>query len=64
MHALMIIYCDSCGKTFTPGNRKSGVPNGIGFVLEDGRQVNMCADCLMDMDKVTEMCDKLDSDEE
>lgn len=58
MKSLMIITCDGCGNTFTPGNRKSGIPNGVGFILDNGQQVNVCADCMMNEDKVKEICDK------
>lgn len=47
MKALCIITCDKCGTTFVPGNRKSGVPNGLGFMSESGKLINVCADCIM-----------------
>ena len=40
------IKCDGCGKEIVPGNRPDGVPNGVGFVLADGKVVNYCAECL------------------
>lgn len=42
----MKIKCDECGKVFQPGNT-NGLPNGVGFVLEDGTVYNVCAECLM-----------------
>lgn len=39
--------CVECGKEFEPGNRPDGLPNGIGFELEDGTILNYCADCLI-----------------
>lgn len=39
--------CDKCGKNFKRGNRPDGIPNGIGFQLQDGRVINVCADCVM-----------------
>ena len=38
--------CDRCGKVFTPGNRPDGVPNGVGFMLRNGKQITVCADCV------------------
>lgn len=39
--------CRHCGKHFLYGNRPDGLPNGLGFVLKDGRTLNMCAECIM-----------------
>lgn len=39
------ITCYFCGKTFKPGNRFDGTPNGIGLVLENG-VLNACHDCI------------------
>lgn len=41
--------CDSCGKNFEAGNRADGIPNGFGFVLENGKMVNVCADCIIEV---------------
>lgn len=38
--------CDRCGKVFTPGNRPDGVPNGVGVMLRNGKQITVCADCV------------------
>ena len=43
----MEITCMVCGKTFLPGNDKQGIPNGVGFMLEDGTVLNMCSECIM-----------------
>lgn len=40
------IVCDECGKSFTPGNDKNGIPNGVGFQLTDGTVLNVCRDCI------------------
>lgn len=42
---LMPIKCDSCGKVFFPGE-KDGLPNGVGFQLEDGTTYNVCRECI------------------
>ena len=39
--------CDHCGKEFESGNREDGLPNGVGFVTDDGRHITLCSDCLM-----------------
>ena len=38
--------CDICGKEFEAGNRPDGIPNGVGFVLGDGRIITACSDCV------------------
>lgn len=43
------IRCCDCGRYFEPGNREDGIPNGIGFVLEDGTVMNVCSDCILDV---------------
>lgn len=44
----MKIKCDKCGKKFQPGNRPGGLPNGVGFQLENGTIINVCSDCICD----------------
>lgn len=39
------IKCNLCGKTFLPGNKPDGMPNGVGLV-KNGRTVNVCYDCI------------------
>ena len=43
------IRCNKCGKEFEVGNRPNGLPNGVGFQLEDGSVYAFCADCLIEM---------------
>lgn len=43
----MKIKCDNCGKEFEPGNRPDGIPNGIGYQLQDGTIYNICTDCII-----------------
>ena len=38
--------CNKCAMEFLFGNRPDGLPNGVGFQLEDGRMINICAECL------------------
>lgn len=45
--------CSKCGKRIKFGNT-NGLPNGVGFVLDDGRTVNLCQDCIC---KLGEMSD-------
>ena len=40
--------CDKCGKEFDTGHRPDGLPNGVGFVLQDGTQITYCAECLIE----------------
>jgi len=45
--------CDRCGKR-KPIKRTDGIPAMIGFVLKDGRTVNMCAECLEHLGELDE----------
>ena len=42
--------CDKCGKEFKAGNRPDGLPNGLDFILQNGKRLTMCADCIMKAD--------------
>ena len=39
------MICKNCGKVFAFGNRPDGIPNGVGFQLQNGKMINLCADC-------------------
>lgn len=41
------MICDTCGRPIIPGNRPDGIPGGVSFILQDGTQVNYCADCVI-----------------
>ena len=45
----MIIHkCFECGKFFTYGTRKDGLPNGIVFVKKDSDEIYpVCTDCMI-----------------
>ena len=45
------IKCDECGKEFEVGSRPDGLPNGVGFQLEDGTIWNVCAECIVKIGK-------------
>lgn len=42
----MRIKCEMCGKEIIPGNDENGLPNGVGFELEDGIILTVCSDCI------------------
>lgn len=44
--------CDKCKKEFKAGNRADGLPNGVGFEMEDGTVITLCAECLMELGKL------------
>ena len=52
------IKCDKCGAVFISGQRADGLPNGIGFALQDGTVVNMCANCMIQLGKLREAGDE------
>ena len=39
--------CQSCGREFEAGNRPDGLPNGVGFQLEDGSVISCCTECII-----------------
>lgn len=43
--------CDNCGKHFDAGIRPDGLPNGVGFVTDNGT-ITLCTDCLMTIDEM------------
>ncbi len=49
-----MIKCDKCNNTFVAGNRADGTPNGVGFQLQDGRILNICADCIDELGRLRE----------
>ena len=44
--------CSKCKKEFMAGNRPDGLPNGVGFEMEDGLVINLCANCIMELGKL------------
>ena len=44
-----MIKCETCGKEIVPGNDENGLPNGVGFELEDGSLLNVCSDCIAEV---------------
>jgi len=44
--------CSICGKTFVQGNT-NGMPNGLGYLLDDGTLINMCQDCIIAVGEMT-----------
>lgn len=49
----MTIICDECGKKTHPGET-NGLPNIIGFELQDGKIINICQECLIKMGEKSE----------
>lgn len=48
------IRCMRCGRVIAPGNRPDGLPNGVGFEIEHGIVINICAECLIEEGKKRE----------
>ena len=44
--------CHVCGKKFLPGTQPDGLPNGVGMIMENGKTLNFCTEC------VKQLCDK------
>ena len=44
------IKCNKCGKYISQTLvRGDGLPNGVGFELEDGKAITLCAECIQDL---------------
>lgn len=41
--------CSKCKKEFMAGNRPDGLPNGVGFEMEDGIVITLCCDCITEL---------------
>lgn len=52
------IKCDKCGNTFISGNTSNGLPNGLGFQMQDGRVITLCQGCIMEIGKLKEAGDE------
>lgn len=46
--------CDKCKKEFSIGNGADGLPNGVGFELDDGRIIVLCKECLKELGRLKE----------
>lgn len=52
MEKIKAIKCNKCNSVFISGNNADGLPNGVGFELEDGRLINLCHNCIMELGKI------------
>lgn len=50
---MMTPKCNDCGKRYPIGNT-NGMPNMVGFQLEDGQVLNLCYKCLIKMGAMSE----------
>lgn len=42
--------CDKCKKDFSEVvDRADGLPNGVGFELQNGKVITLCADCIKEL---------------
>lgn len=41
------MICIKCGREFQEGNRPDGLPNGVGFQMEDGSIISCCTECII-----------------
>lgn len=48
MKKVKAISCDKCESIIVSGNT-NGLPNGVGFELDDGKVITLCANCLKDL---------------
>lgn len=60
----MKFKCDICDKEFFAGNRPDGLPNGVGFCLDDGLQITVCSDCIMDNERLQRFLDDFNEKEQ
>lgn len=38
--------CHVCGKKFLPGTQPDGLPNGVGMIMENGKTLIFCTECV------------------
>lgn len=48
------MICSNCKHFFSVGRRPDGTPNGVGFVLEGGKEITLCANCLIELGKMSQ----------
>lgn len=54
-----MIKCDKCNNNISDViQRGDGLPNAIGFELEDGRVITLCADCISKLGELKERNDE------
>ncbi len=53
MKKVKAISCDKCESIIVSGNT-NGLPNGVGFELQDGSVITLCAACLMKLGSLDE----------
>lgn len=46
------MICSKCKNGFYKGIRPDGLPNGVGFEMEDGLVIHLCANCIMELGKL------------
>lgn len=54
MKKIKTITCDKCSSKFISGNGADGLPNGVGFALQDGRTITLCKVCIMELGRLKE----------
>lgn len=45
--------CNKCGKHFEEGNT-NGLPNGVAFVLDHGKTITLCQECVIELGKMND----------
>lgn len=48
------MICDNCRKRFVAGNQPNGIPNGVLFKFKTGKKIKMCADCIIELEKMND----------
>ncbi len=48
------MICDNCKRFFVAGNDRDGIPNGVKFVMKDGKSITMCGKCLIRLGEMTD----------
>ena len=46
--------CMDCGERVPIGNDKDGIPNMVGFQMEDGKVINICSKCISKVGQMPE----------
>ena len=50
--------CKRCGKRYALPTSSDGLPNMIGFQLDDGRTINLCRKCIITLGELNDAKDE------
>lgn len=55
---IITLKCDKCERVFISGNGSDGLPNGVGFEMQDGTVKTLCKACIMELGRLKDAGDE------